>query len=59
MNHEIEVKILLTEAQFHALFAYAQSVGGKTLTQTNHYYDTPSEGLRQAGMTVPKTTLQR
>ncbi len=52
MNHEVEVKILLTEGEFKTLSQYAQSVGGQTVEQTNYYYDLPDEGLRQAGLTL-------
>ena len=52
MNHEIEVKILLTKEAFETLSQYASSVGGQTAIQTNYYYDLPDESLRQAGLTL-------
>lgn len=52
MNHEIEVKILLTKEAFETLSQYASAVSGQTVMQTNYYYDLPDESLRQAGLTL-------
>lgn len=58
MNREVEVKILLTAAQFRAVSDYAQAAGGQTAVHTNHYYDTPDEGLRQKGLTLRVRTQE-
>ena len=52
MNREIEVKILLTAEEYGQLLDYATAVGGVTAVQTNHYYDTADETLRQKGLTL-------
>lgn len=52
MNHEVEVKILLSKAEYESVFLYANKHCGKTVLQTNYYYDLSSEGLRHQGLTL-------
>lgn len=46
---EFETKTLLELDEFHTLHTFFQTAGQRAITQHNHYFETPSFALKEAG----------